>query len=387
MDTLTAQKQIVGLITDHLSESIPVTRILNYKPDKSGSVTGKFESLNRVFNFVFDGVNVKYKPAMNVDSALFSEYYLKRFDAAPATVKGARALPKCTSKSYSCKGNVGVRCLPLNQSCKLANTAIGNERLSKIKKMSQMLADKGHFSSRLEGAKDELIKKRMALAVENRAKKIKSANTKSAPDANVKPNQKVEKNLTKVEAKNESNQTPQSDQRLVAKDIPIKQFNKDLDAWNKYTDKLPKKERASIPNIEDNYGIIRGIRTQYGAYKAVKSEYVKDDNHIAITDPKGLLQAALHYRHSKEDGFKIEYLATAPWNLQKDSPNKQKGSGARAIAEAIKKSKELGYGGKITLHALPNAVPFYRHLGFKDTDKGFVLTPKAANELLKKYGA
>jgi hypothetical protein len=140
MDTKTAQKQLIGLITQHLSESIPVTRILTYKPDKNGSVSGKFESLNRVFNFVFSGNDVRYKPAGNMDSALFSEYYLQRFDAAPATPRGTRALPKCTSKSYSCKGAKGVACITLTKGCKLETDAIGKERLNKIKGLSSSLA-------------------------------------------------------------------------------------------------------------------------------------------------------------------------------------------------------------------------------------------------------
>ena len=140
MDTKTAQKQLIGLITQHLSESIPVTRILTYKPDKNGSVSGKFESLNRVFNFVFSGNDVRYKPAGNMDSALFSEYYLLRFDAAPATPMGTRALPKCTSKSYSCKGAKGVACITLTKGCKLETDAIGKERLNKIKGLSSSLA-------------------------------------------------------------------------------------------------------------------------------------------------------------------------------------------------------------------------------------------------------
>lgn len=140
MDTKTAQRQLVSLISQHLSDSIPVTRILTYKPSKNGAVTGRFESLGRVFNFAFNGQDVRYKPAMNMDSALFSEYYLEHFDAAPKTPRGTRALPKCTSKSYSCKGAKGVGCVPLTKSCRLESDAIGKERLNKIKKLSSDLA-------------------------------------------------------------------------------------------------------------------------------------------------------------------------------------------------------------------------------------------------------
>lgn len=375
MDTKAAQRQLVGLITQHLSESIPVTRILTYKPDKNGSVSGKFESLNRVFNFVFSGNDVRYKPAMNADSALFSELYLRRFDAAPATPRGTRALPKCTSKSYSCKGNVGVRCLPLNQNCKIGNSAIGNERLNKIKNLSKLLVEGGNFSSRLESDKDKIMEQRMALAVENRVKKgaKKTVPIKESPvRAEVAPKQPEP--VTKQVAP-----TPRQ--------IPIQELNKGLDQWAKHIEKLPEKERSSIPNIEDNYTVAIGMKSIYGRPKAANSPDVKDADHIAVVDSKGLMQSAMYYTHSKKEGVKIGFLATAPWNLQKDHPNKQKGSGAKAIVEAVKKSKELGYGGKISLQALAGAVPFYKHLGFKANGKGYTLTPKAAEELLKKYGA
>ena len=189
MDTKSTQKQLIGLITQHLSESIPVTRILTYKPSRNGQVTGKFESLGKVFNFSFNGDDARYKPAMNADSALFSEYYLGRFDAAPKTIKGTRALPKCTSKSYSCKGNVGVRCLPLTQSCKMGTDAIGRERLGKIKNLSSELADASMFDiesdpssqknlSKLQKSQADIVEKRMALAIEKKTARSQTKVTK-----------------------------------------------------------------------------------------------------------------------------------------------------------------------------------------------------------------
>jgi hypothetical protein len=358
MDTLAAQKQIVSLITAHLAESIPVTRILNYKPDKSGSVTGKFESSNRVFNFVFDGQDMRYKPAMNADSALFSEHYLQRFDTAPVASKGARALPKCTSKSYSCKGNIGVRCLPLTQSCKLANTAIGNERLSKIKGLSKLLAASAGDTSKLEEAKANIVKQRIALAVENRAKK----EPKKLTTANTKP---------KLES---------------TKQVSLKEFKQGLGEWDKYTKSLSKDEKKSIPSLSDNEDVTSWIKDIYVSSKEANDPSVKNADHIAVVDSKGLTQAAMAYTHSKDKGFKVEFLATAPWNLQKEHPNKQKGSGAKAIVEAIKKSKELGYGGKISLEALGGAIPFYEHLGFDVDLNSCTISPKNADKLLKKYG-
>lgn len=353
MDTKAAQKQLVGLITQHLSESIPVTRILTYKPDKNGSVTGRFESLNRVFNFVFSGNDVRYKPAMNADSALFSEYFLQRFDAAPETPRGTRALPKCTSQSYSCKGNVGVRCLPLTQNCKLGNSAIGDERLDKITGLSKLLASSGEDNSKVEAAKAKLVEQRMALAVEKKVEQQATKDLKPEP----------------------------------AKQVSLKHFKQGLDEWDKYTKTLSREEKKNIPSLADNQDVTSWIKDIYISSKEVNAPSVKNSDHIAVIDSKGLTQAAMAYTHSKEKGFKIEFLATAPWNLQKEHPNKQKGSGAKAIVEAIKKSKELGYGGKISLEALGGAIPFYEHLGFDVDLNSCTISPKNAEKLLKKYGA
>ena len=226
MDTKTAQKQLVSLITEHLSDSIPVTRILTYKPSSSGAVTGRFESSGRVYNFMFNGVEARYKPAMNADSALFSDYYLERFDAAPRVASGKpRALPKCTSKSYSCKGQKGVACIPLTNHCKMANTAIGNERLGKIKSMSKFLAANGEDTTKTEATRAKIVEGRMALAVENRAKRtpkslakaVEVAPVKTAKVATTKKNVAKPKTEKVVKTKKE---IIESDQGIEVKPVP-----------------------------------------------------------------------------------------------------------------------------------------------------------------------
>ena len=193
MDTKTAQKQLVSLITEHLSDSIPVTRILTYKPSANGAVTGRFESSGRVYNFMFNGMEARYKPAMNADSALFSDYYLERFDAVVAPVKGARALPNCTSKSYSCKGDKGVGCVPLTKHCRMGSSAIGNERLGKIKSMSKSLAANGEDTEKVEATRAKIVEGRMAMAVENRAKREPKSLAKAAVGPVKAPTAKKEK--------------------------------------------------------------------------------------------------------------------------------------------------------------------------------------------------
>jgi hypothetical protein len=59
----------------------------------------------------------------------------------------------------------------------------------------------------------------------------------------------------------------------------------------------------------------------------------------------------------------IRALATAPWNRPAiTNPPTYKGVGGNLIDFAIARSHELGYQGRIGLHALPGALGFYRKL-------------------------
>ena len=59
----------------------------------------------------------------------------------------------------------------------------------------------------------------------------------------------------------------------------------------------------------------------------------------------------------------VRALATAPWNRPAiTNPPTYKGVGGTLINFAIARSEELGYQGRIGLHALPGALVFYRKL-------------------------
>ncbi len=59
----------------------------------------------------------------------------------------------------------------------------------------------------------------------------------------------------------------------------------------------------------------------------------------------------------------IRALATAPWNRPAiTNPPTYKGVGGNLIDFALARSYELGYQGRIGLHALPGALGFYRKL-------------------------
>jgi hypothetical protein len=59
----------------------------------------------------------------------------------------------------------------------------------------------------------------------------------------------------------------------------------------------------------------------------------------------------------------IRAIATAPWNrLAINDPPTYRGVGGNLIDFAINRSYELGYQGRIGLHALPGAIAFYKKL-------------------------
>jgi len=71
----------------------------------------------------------------------------------------------------------------------------------------------------------------------------------------------------------------------------------------------------------------------------------------------------------------IEYISTAPWNLNdilshlNDTP-RYRAIGSALLATAVQYSRDSGFGGRIGLHALPQAEGFYRD-ACEMTDLGY----------------
>jgi hypothetical protein len=77
----------------------------------------------------------------------------------------------------------------------------------------------------------------------------------------------------------------------------------------------------------------------------------------------------------------VEFLAAAPWNRKESQdPRKYRGVGKVMILAAVELSADLGYRGRIGLHSLPAAEPFYR-----DECKMSELGPDAAHQDLMYY--
>lgn len=63
----------------------------------------------------------------------------------------------------------------------------------------------------------------------------------------------------------------------------------------------------------------------------------------------------------------VDFLATAPWNrLSFQSPPNYRTVGSILLKFARYRSQELGYGGRVGLHALSRAKPFYEKVGMID---------------------
>lgn len=60
----------------------------------------------------------------------------------------------------------------------------------------------------------------------------------------------------------------------------------------------------------------------------------------------------------------VDYVESAPWNLKGSAaPPRYLGVGTILIAEAVRLSLEMGLGGRVGLHSLPQAEAFYTRCG------------------------
>ena len=72
----------------------------------------------------------------------------------------------------------------------------------------------------------------------------------------------------------------------------------------------------------------------------------------------------------------VSFLEVAPWNRVNRSSRRYRGIGALLIMIAADRSRQIGAGGRLGLHTMEDAGPFYRSLGFSSRD-----CPNEYNEL------
>lgn len=108
--------------------------------------------------------------------------------------------------------------------------------------------------------------------------------------------------------------------------------------------------------------------------KAVEAERIMGRDTFAVECSgvtQGLMLVDVDYGRLPDQQGKelvyIELLATAPWNRPKLHRNaRYKGVGRVLVGTAISVSFDLGFGGRVGLHSLPQSESWYRTAGFTD---------------------
>jgi hypothetical protein len=87
------------------------------------------------------------------------------------------------------------------------------------------------------------------------------------------------------------------------------------------------------------------------------------------SDPQGLMAVERLPRRGRGNSslVYVDYIETAPWNLRAyGNAPRFVGVGTALILDAVRLSAESGLAGRIGLHSLPQAEPFYHNLGLTD---------------------
>lgn len=99
-----------------------------------------------------------------------------------------------------------------------------------------------------------------------------------------------------------------------------------------------------------------------------KAKSVEENRHMLVAiDCEGRWQGAMAVARLPRSGrlgsgsvVYVDYLEAAPWNLRSTlAPARFKGVGIALMVEALRLSIETGLEGRVGLHSLPQAEPFY----------------------------
>lgn len=62
----------------------------------------------------------------------------------------------------------------------------------------------------------------------------------------------------------------------------------------------------------------------------------------------------------------VDFFASAPWNIFRNSPKTARDAGTALMAALVKESMNKGYGGEVRLSSLSGSVSFYKRIGFEE---------------------
>lgn len=164
----------------------------------------------------------------------------------------------------------------------------------------------------------------------------------------------------------------------------------------KGTDARVQQDLANWENKIDDYlseffdnEVERVYGTRFGDNIAIISDIAENataepETFRGVRDREGRLQAAAIV-HQQSDHLEVDLLATAPWNIFPNQPESLKGAGTALMAELVKESLDLGFGGRLKLYAIPRAKQFYEKLGLEETAQGdWEFSPSRAERFLER---
>ena len=108
-----------------------------------------------------------------------------------------------------------------------------------------------------------------------------------------------------------------------------------------------------------------------------------------VRDLAGNLQAAAIVIN-REDHLYLNYIATAPWNITRNSPRSVRNAATALVVELVKESMRNGCKGRIIADAVSGSSSFYERIGFVRTGFGsdaapeMELTSETASLLLRR---
>lgn len=139
------------------------------------------------------------------------------------------------------------------------------------------------------------------------------------------------------------------------------------------------KKVTRTPTVDANR-----IWAAHGIYAELKNAFAHDEGTMssaALVGEDGKAKAVYMYRpDKKKKALYVEFLVSSPEAMFGDKSGK--GAGSEAIKEVVRKSIKSGYGGKVSLTALDDAIPFYKKLGFQGKGDKLTLSPEKAMELI-----
>ena len=171
----------------------------------------------------------------------------------------------------------------------------------------------------------------------------------------------------------------------------LKDFDAPLEEHKYLTPRYHQEQLDQIftPEGQAQRHAARGLYSNIEGAKTAPS--LEPVSHHTVFDHKGIPQAVGVFKHHP-DHVEVKFVATAPWNLMNQHPNKTKGAGAAMMEVAIRESMARGHGGRVRLDGLSNAAPFYKHIGMQEAGRGrdgdlWEYSPEGSQAFLNKRTA